>query len=440
MSTRLPEDAHGADHPTPGADPAQRRRALLAGSIGNVIEWYDFGVYAYFATVIAATFFPDGHSVAALLSSFAVFAVAYFFRPLGAFVFGHIGDRFGRRISLAIAIVLMAAGTTVIGLIPGYVSIGIWAPVLLVIARITQGFSVGGEFGGSATMVVEYARDGRRATLGALLQTSTALGLLLGSAMGALLTSTLNDQALGSWGWRIPFLLGLPLGAVGYYLRYRLHEPPQFQQNQEKQRVARTPLREILSSHLRPLARGMALVVAWLFGGGIVLSYMPTYLASVNHLDKSTSQLITFIGMIAYVLFIPVTGVLSDRYGRRPILLIAVLGLALSAYPAFLLIHQDSLAVIIIGYLILLWFMALYGGPVPAILSEQFPTRVRVSGVGISYALTVAVFQGTAPLLATSLIGATGYTYIPAACMLIIGVPSLIAVIRMRETRNDPLT
>jgi len=419
----------------------ERGKVLRAGAIGNVIEWYDFAVYGYFATSIAGAFFPAGNRVAALLGTFAVFAVAYFARPLGAFLLGHIGDRLGRRVALAVAITMMALGTTAIGVIPSYSTIGLAAPVLLVVARVLQGISVGGEFGGAATLVVEYARPGRRGFLAALLQTSTALGLLLGSAVGWLLTTVLGEASVDGWGWRIPFLLGIPLGAIGFYVRRRLNEPPQYARLEAAEALASAPLLEVLRTHGPALARSMGMIVAWLFSGGVVLVYLPTYLNQVHDLTRAESLTVTFVGLIAYVAFIPVTGVLSDRFGRKPVLLVAAIGLAAAAYPCFLMLQTpDRLWLNIVGNLVLLWFLSLFGGPVPAILSEQFPTRVRVSGVGVSYAVTVAVFQGTAPLVVTYLIGATGYAYTPALLMVLVTVPSLVAILCTRDTARDELT
>lgn len=417
-----------------GRIPPSVRRALWAGVAGNVIEWYDFAVYGYLATTMAAVFFPGDDQVAALLSTFAVFALAYFARPLGAFLLGAVGDRLGRRTALSLAILGMGFSTAAIGLIPSYATIGLAAPLLLVLARLVQGISVGGEFGGASTFVVEYAPSRRRGWMGGLLQTSTAAGLLLGATMGALLTNLLGQQQLVAWGWRIAFLIALPMCAIGFYLRVKVEDPPQFRRLRQQQTVSRTPIRDMGREHWRAFLTGIGLLIGWLFAGGIVLIYLPTWLDSVRAMTQGQSLVLTFVGLACYVAFIPVTGYLSDRFGRRPVMIVALVGMAAAAYPGFILLRDAPFGIAFLGYLLLLWFVALFGGPVPAILAELFPTAVRTSGVAIAYALTVAIFQGNAPLAATWILETTGYTLVPAAAIVLLAVPSLLVALKTRET------
>ena len=264
---------------TEHVEPAVAKKAVTAGAIGNFIEWYDFAVYGYFATVIATLFFPSEDRVASLLATFAVFAVSFFMRPVGAFVFGHYGDRIGRRSTLAATVILMGLATFMIGVLPSYEQIGVLAPILLVVARLLQGFSAGGEWGGSASFIVEYAPEARRGLYGSWQQVSVVGGLLVGSAIGGILGTVLSQDALYSYGWRIPFIVGILVGAVGLYLRWRLEDTPAFRIIEEKQEITEAPVTDTFSAHYQEGLTAIGFTLAWTVAFYILLQYMPTYLA-----------------------------------------------------------------------------------------------------------------------------------------------------------------
>jgi MFS transporter, MHS family, proline/betaine transporter len=255
------------------------KKAVTAGAIGNFVEWYDYSVYGFFATVIASQFFPSDDPVASLLATFAVFAVAFFMRPVGAFVFGHYGDTVGRRNTLAAAIILMGIATLTIGVLPSYAQIGVLAPILLVGARLLQGFSAGGEWSGSAAFMVEYAPENRRGLYGSWQQFSIVAGLLVGSGMGALLSVVLSEDALNAWGWRIPFILGMVVALVGLYLRLRIEDTPAFRIIEEKEEVTEAPVKESFTAHGGESITAIGFTVAWTVAYYILLTYMPTYVS-----------------------------------------------------------------------------------------------------------------------------------------------------------------
>lgn len=419
--------------------PAGARKAVIAGAVGNTMEWFDFGVYAYFATIIATLFFPSADPVASLLASFAVFAIAFFMRPLGALIFGHFGDRIGRRNTLAAAIILMAIATFLIGILPTYEQIGVLAPILLVLARLLQGLSAGGEWGGSASFMVEYAPEGRRGFFGSWQQFSVVGGLLLGSATGALLTSTLSEAALNSWGWRVPFLIGLLLGVVGLYIRLQVDETPEFRAVVQNREVAAAPIRETLRDHNRAGLVAIGFTLVWTVAYYLLLTYMPTYVSQTLEISASLALLSNTIGLVVLMALIPVMGALSDRIGRKPMLIGAAIGLAVLTYPMFLLISQGSFVLIVLAQIVFAVLIAMYSGPGPAALVEMFPTNVRYSALGVSYNLSVAVFGGTAPFIATFLINRTGSDLSPTFYMILAAVITLAVLVRIQETYRSRL-
>lgn len=417
----------------------EARKAVTAGAIGNFVEWYDFAVYGFFATAIAAQFFPSDDPVASLLATFAVFAVAFFMRPLGAFVFGHYGDRLGRRGALATAVILMGVSTMLIGVLPGYGQIGVFAPVLLVFARLLQGFSAGGEWGGAASFMVEYAPSGSRGLYGSWQQFSIVAGLLTGSAMGGLLGLILSEGALNTWGWRIPFIFGALLGVVGLYLRLRLEDTPEFKKIEAKQEVESAPIKQSFTTHRGAALTAIGFTMAWTVSYYILLTYMPTYVSSTLGLPLSQALISNAIGLVVLMALIPFTGKLSDRIGRKPLLIAFSALIAVLTYPLFLLIGTKTLALIILGQVLFGVIIALFSGPGPAALVEMFPTNVRYSALGISYNLAVAVFGGTAPFIATFLISRTGSNLSPTFYLIAAAVITLIVVSTMKETSRDPL-
>ncbi|MFG3661701.1 MFS transporter [Streptomyces sp. NPDC047706] len=394
-----------------GTRPERSRRALVAGSVGNLIEWYEFGVYGYFATVIAARFFtPEGGSEAeALVKTYASFALAFFFRPVGAALFGRLGDRIGRRPVLILVIVLMTGATTLIGALPTYETVGALAPWLLTFLRLLQGLSAGGEFGGAVAVLTEFAPPGRRGLYGSWQSFTVALGLLGGAGAAALLATLLTEQQLGDWGWRLPFLLTLPMGLGALWLRLRLEETPAFSAQREPRRP---PPGEVV----RAIALGAGRIMGWAAAGYTFLVVLPSYLRS--SLDASFQQALiaTVLANLGFAVTIIPAGLLSDRVGRRAVMLSGALLVVVLSVPLLNLLQDPGasgavkgLAVVGAGAVV-----GLMAGPGPAMLSEMFPTTVRHTGLGLAYALSNAVFSGCAGLIITETIERTGDVDIPA--------------------------
>jgi MHS family proline/betaine transporter-like MFS transporter len=415
------------------------RKAVTAGAIGNFVEWYDYSVYGFFAPIIASQFFPSEDRVASLLATFAVFAVAFFMRPVGAFVFGHFGDTVGRRNTLAAAIILMGLATLMIGVLPTYEQIGVLAPILLVVARLLQGFSAGGEWSGSAAFMVEYAPANRRGLYGSWQQFSIVVGLLVGSAMGGLLGAVLSEDALNAWGWRIPFILGMVVALVGLYLRLRVEDTPAFRVIEEKDEVTNAPVKESFTAHGGESLTAIGFTVAWTVAYYILLTYMPTFVSETLGLPLSQALLSNAIGLVVLAVLIPFTAALSDRIGRKPLLIGFSALIALLTYPLFLLASTRVLALIVVAQVIFGVIISLFSGPGPAALVEMFPTNVRYSALGVSYNLAVAAFGGTAPFIATYLISRTGNNLAPGIYLIVAAVITLIVVSRMKETYREPL-
>ncbi len=421
------------------ADEQAAKKAVTAGAIGNFVEWYDYSVYGFFATVIASQFFPSDDPVASLLATFAVFAVAFFMRPVGAFVFGHYGDTIGRRNTLAAAIILMGVATLMIGLLPSYAQIGVLAPILLVVARLLQGFSAGGEWSGSAAFMVEYAPENKRGLYGSWQQFSIVTGLLVGSGMGALLGAILSDNALNAWGWRIPFILGMVVALVGLYLRMRVEDTPAFRIIEEKNEVTEAPVKESFTAHRGESITAIGFTVAWTVSYYILLTYMPTYVSQTLGLPLTQALLSNAIGLVVLMTLIPFTAALSDRIGRKPLLITFSILIALLTYPLFLLASTKVLFFIVIAQVLFGLIISLFSGPGPAALVEMFPTNVRYSALGVSYNLAVAAFGGTAPFIATYLISRTGSNLAPTFYLIVAAVITLFFVSRMKETSREPL-
>jgi MHS family proline/betaine transporter-like MFS transporter len=413
------------------------RRAVTAAVVGNVLEWYDFAIYAYMATVIARKFFPSGNEVTALLSTFAAFGVGFVVRPLGGILIGRLGDLKGRKPALLLTIALMAAGTVLIGLIPSYETIGPAAPILIVIARMLQGFSAGGEWGGSTAFIVEWAPENQRGFYGSLQQCSVAGGLLLGSAVAALVSTVLPAQTVDDWAWRIPFLLGGLLGPVGLYMRRNIGETPAFARVAQETTPAATgdaPAPAWLA------ARAFGFTILWSVSYYIVLAYMPTFLQKHVMLARSEALWATTAGLFALVTTIPLAGLLSDRFGRKPLLLAACVAFMVLPYPLFdLMLFGASLGMIIAIQVALALGIALYSGPGPAAIAEIFPTKGRSTWMSTGYSLSVAMFGGFAPFVATWLIEKTGSLLSPAYYVMAAAAASTVVVLRLEESADKPL-
>ncbi|ARX83777.1 MULTISPECIES: glycine betaine/L-proline transporter ProP [Streptomyces] len=433
-------------------DEAAVRRAVKAASLGNAMEWFDFGIYSYLAVTIGHVFFPSGNDTAQLISSFATFAVSFLVRPLGGMVFGPMGDKIGRKKVLALTMILMAVGTFAIGLIPSYAAIGFWAPVLLIVFRLVQGFSTGGEYGGASTFIAEYAPDKRRGYFGSFLEFGTLAGYVGAAGLVTILTTTLDDGAMEAWGWRIPFLVAGPLGLVGLYLRLRLDETPAFQKLEDQtyhsateaasavEASAKGDLAKIFRQYWPTLILCITLVGAYNVTDYMLLSYMPTYLTDELGYDDTHGLLILIATMVVLMLVINRIGVLSDRYGRKPLLMTGMVGFLVLSVPAFLLIKQGALVAVSAGMLMLGLSLVCLLGTMSATLPALFPTPVRYGSLSVGYNLSASLFGGTAPLVITALISVTGTDMMPAYYAMAAAVVGIIAVACMKETAQRPLS
>jgi MHS family proline/betaine transporter-like MFS transporter len=422
------------------AEPVVIRRAVRGAAIGNTVEWFDFAIYGFLATYIAEKFFPSGDETAALLNTFAIFAAAFFMRPLGGFFFGPLGDRIGRQKVLALVILLMSGSTFAIGLVPSYATIGVFAPLLLLFLRCLQGFSAGGEYGSGACFLAEYASDKHRGFVVSFLVWSVVVGFLLGSLTVTGLETVLSEGAMDSYGWRIPFLIAGVLGAVGLYIRLRLGDTPEFEALRDEGEVASSPLKEAVTTSWRPILQIAGLVVIHNVGFYIVFTFLPSYFTKTLGFTKTDAFVSITVASLVALILIPPLGALSDRIGRKPLLIAGSLAFAVFAYPLFLMLNAGSLAVAIAAHAGLAAIESVFVCASLAAGAELFATRVRSSGYSIGYNVSVALFGGTAPYVATWLVARTGNDLAPAYYVIVAALVTLITVLTMRETARQPLT
>lgn len=422
----------------PATDVVALRRSVAAGAVGVFVHWFDWAAYAYLADTVATVFFPAQNPTTGLLAVFGVFAVSFGIRPIGAMVFGPLGDKIGRKRTLSLVIFTMSGATLVIGLLPGYASIGIAAPVLLVLLRLVQGFAAGGEFGSAASFLAETAPRRRRGFGVSWLEFGSLLGFLAGSFVFFLLSAGLDDGQLASWGWRIPFLISAPLGVIGYVIRTKIEDTPEYRAMEANDTVPRSPVRELLRTNRRQLLQASGLMLAMHVPFYLVLTYLVTYQTDyLGHSADSAALLSTVISLLGLVL-VPLFGHVSDRVGRKPVFVAANAALLVVSTPAFLLMRTGVLGTWV-GSLLLGVLLAAILGTHAVWSAEIFPTRTRQSGLSIGYNLTAALFAGTVPYLMTVLISTTGSTLVPGPYVMIFAVVGLIAALSLRETAGCTL-
>lgn len=433
-----PEPAGREGTAPPEADRSTLRRAIGASAIGNAVEWFDYGVFAYGAVIISQVLFPE-EATGALIFTLLAFAVSFIMRPIGGMVWGPLGDNIGRKKVLAATIMLMAAATFCIGLIPSYAAIGIAAPVLLYLLRMVQGFSTGGEYGGAATFMAEYAPDRKRGFYGSFLEFGTLAGFNGGALLMLTLTWNLSQAQMLDWGWRIPFLIAGPLGLIGLYLRSKMEDTPVFRELEAgtettDERVL-DKFKDLFTTYLPIMLRLGALVIALNVINYTLLSYMPTYLQTTIDLSDSHALIIPIVGQFAMMAVLPFVGALSDRVGRKPLWIGSLVAFIVLAVPLYHFMAQGfTQAMIAFTILGLLYTPQL--ATISATFPAMFPAHVRYAGLAMGYNIATSLFGGTAPLVNESLIDATGNTLIPAWYMVGACVVGLVGAVTMIETKG----
>jgi MHS family proline/betaine transporter-like MFS transporter len=405
-------------------------RVLLAAGAGHFVEWFDMGIYGTLATIVAANFFASGNPAAALLSTFAVFAAGFVVRPLGGLFFGPLADRIGRQKVLAMVVLGTSGATFLIGVLPTYSAVGALAPLLLVLARLIQGFAAGGESSSAVTLLYEHAPRNRRGYFCSWVDTFGFAAFVFGSGLALLLTATLGDAAMTSWGWRLPFLLALPLGAAGLYLRTKLAETPEFEQLRNTGEVTGSPIRDSFRTGRIAMLVLAGLVVIKGVAHWTLQTFMVSYLQNTMHFSQIQSFGAATACLAVVAVAVPIAGALSDRYGRKPLLLAGAGGFFVLTWPCLLLMSLHNTALAILAMVVLGLLIAAYDGAVSATMAELFPPRIRTGAMAIPYNISVTVFGGTAPYVATWLITNTGYRFSPAFYVMLAAAITFVTVAR----------
>lgn len=387
-------------------------RAVFSGSLGNMLEWFDYGLYGYFAVIISRDFFVSDDPIVGLLLSFLVFGTGFLVRPIGGILIGAYADKHGRIKALTLTIMCMGICTMCMGLLPTYSQVGIAAPILLTVLRLLQGLATGGEFGSSLTFIAEYGTPNNRAFLVSWQPFSVGCGLLVGSAAGLLITTVLPEAALYDWGWRIPFICGILIAIYGVHMRKNVPDSPEFLKMKEETNEAEephTPVKDLFLLYKKPILTVMGLLVGSSATYYLLITYMPTYISQFMYTSLSSAFVVNTSVIAINLLLCPIVGKLIDKVGRRKCLIIGCLGFLILSYPVFALLIQQTDAVVMIALLgVLIVFQTILAVAIAVVSAEVFPTKLRNSGIGFSYNLAAAIFGGLAPLAATALIAATG--------------------------------
>jgi len=409
------------------------RRVIAAGAIGNVLEWYDFAIYGYFAASIGRTFFPREDAVAQLLAAFGIFAVGFLMRPIGGALIGQIGDRFGRRAALTFSVVAMAIPTFLVGILPGHEMLGVLAPVLLTVLRIIQGLSVGGEYTTSIVFIVEHAPRDRRGLIGAVGCCGAIGGILLGSATGSVLAAAMSPEALANWGWRIPFMMGLVVGIAGYVLRRHVQEAPR------RDAAQRSSVFAVVRGHVPLLARLAGLSVFNAVGFYLLFVYIVSWLQFADGIAPARALEINTISMVVLLPVMVAMGWLSDRVGRRPVLLGATAIGFVGALPLFWLMHHPDTGLILLGQMGFVVAVGMFLGAQPTLMVEATPPGVRCTAVALGYNFTLGIIGGLTPLAATWLVYRTHNDLSPALLVMAAAAISFVSILGFKETARMAL-
>lgn len=418
----------------------ERRRVAAASFIGTTIEWYDYFIYGSAAALVfAPQFFPTADPLTGTLAAFATFAVGFIARPIGGVVMGHYGDVLGRKSMLVISMMLMGIATVCIGLLPNYATIGIAAPILLVVLRFVQGLGVGGEWGGAVLMAVEYAPKKKRALYGAFPQMGLPAGIVAANLVFLAVSAIVAPEAFASWGWRIPFLLSAVLIAAGLVLRLKISESPAFVAAKDTEPSKRRPIVDVLRNHKRSLALASAASIAAPALGYLVLVYMLSYGVQVLDLPRNTMLWLIIGGSVVWLVAIAAAAVLADRIGRKPVFLGGAALVTVWAFPFFALVDTARPALILLAFAVGTVGIAGMAGPQATLVAALFPTSVRYSGASLAYQVGSIVGGALAPLIATALYAAYGTSTPIAIYMAALGLVSFVALLFLRETTTDGL-
>jgi MHS family proline/betaine transporter-like MFS transporter len=417
---------------TASAAPWSLRRVVTAGVIGNVLEWYDFAVYGFFAPILAAKFFPAADPRVSLLAAFGAFAVGFLMRPVGAALFGHIGDRYGRARALLLSVAMMAIPTVLMGLLPTYDMIGIAASLLIVLLRMCQGVAVGGEFTASIVFLAENAPARRRGFFSSFAMFGATTGTMLGSAVGALLTNALSADALATWGWRAAFVSGIVVAAVGIVIRRGMFDSP-------GRETLASPLTTAFREHPRQVARTLGLNVASAATYYTLFVYAASWVAQTTSIERPVALDITTVTILTFLVVLPIAAWVSDRVGRKAMLLTGMTACLLLAYPLLTLMHGGTVLTTAAAQMAFGGLLALQMAAIPAAMCEMFPHGVRVSAVSVGYGLAYAIFGGTAPAVAQWLINRSGNDVSFAWYLIGLTVVSLLIAFGVRDRHGEPL-
>lgn len=415
------------------------KKLVVPGVIGNMLEWYDFSLYGYFAPVIATLFFPTQSKASSLLATFGVFAMGYLMRPVGAAFFGYFGDRIGRKATLAATVLLMAIPTTLIGILPTYNHIGVWAPILLTTCRLLQGLAVGGGFSGSIVYIIEHAPQNQRGLYGSWANFSAYFGFLLSSGVGAFVGHFSSGVALEQWGWRIPFMFGSVLGVVGLYLRMRMPETPNFLALKASGETLKNPLLHVFKNERLAILKAIGLVFLPSMTFYIIFVYLSTYLTTYAHVPLETTLQANTISMAIVLSVMPFMGKLSDKIGRKPMFIASALILLTVSYGLFNYVLEGSFGAILLVQSLFAIIVCVCDAIAPTTLVEMFPTNVRYTAISLAYNVAYGVFGGTAPLAATFLIERTGSIMAPSFYLMFAAVFTLFILRTIKETYKECL-
>lgn len=415
-------------------------RVVLASVVGSFVEWFEFSVYGYLAAVLGKVFFASTSPTMQVTASWAAFAIAFFARPIGGIFFGSLGDRYGRKRVLTITIIMMAIATFLIGVLPGYATIGIAAPLLLIVLRLMQGLSAGGEASGAAIFVAEYCRDRNRTLLTSWVEVGCMAGFFFGASVSAILTVFFSAEQILDWAWRIPFLIALPLGAIGLYIRKYLEETPTFQaMKKQHDALEQASWKVLFRTHMKELFQSGGIIIVTNVTLFTVVTYIPTYFVSTLHVDASTGLKLSLGPQLFLVLMIPLMGMLADKLTRKRMMMAASVAIMVLAVPCFHMLQEGGTGTKIGALMVLNFCLAMLLGSIYSIIPSLFHTSVRFKGMALSYNVAVAMFAGTAPMINSWLIAQTGNPVVPAYYLIASAVIGFIALLGSKDRTGQPM-